>query len=274
VPHPAGEPRRPEGEGGLVASRLGRIEPLRQRVRRDAMGRPRTQLLSALYGLVPAGRYSAHTIEVRGGSPTPANAPEGPLAATQRPRANRLLGFALELRRNQPQTYERAMRRYGDVARRPRRGKRRGRRDRIPADSGGARREQDRRRDRLRRRGREDGGASRGARGHRRDGRSLARFGRPQARSSSTRFEGVAMFKRVPHPVARPQAEQAQRRGHRDAAVKPVPERGARPGVRNGAAARPGMNRQERASFTVYVVLAILVVLFLAATGLLRWLGG
>ena len=82
------------------------------------------------------------------------------------------------------------------------------------------------------------------------------------------------MFRRVPHPVARPQAEQAQRRGHRDAAVRPVTERVARPGVRIGAAARPGMNQQERVSFTVYVVLAILVVLFLAATALLWWLGG
>jgi hypothetical protein len=34
------------------------------------------------------------------------------------------------------------------------------------------------------------------------------------------------------------------------------------------------MNRQERVVFTVYVVLAILVVLFVAATGLLWWLGG
>jgi hypothetical protein len=82
------------------------------------------------------------------------------------------------------------------------------------------------------------------------------------------------MFKRVPHPVARPQAQRAQRQGHPDAAVKPVPERVARPGVRSDAAARPGMNRQERVIFTVYVVLAVLVVLFLAATGLLWWLGG
>jgi hypothetical protein len=39
------------------------------------------------------------------------------------------------------------------------------------------------------------------------------------------------------------------------------------------AAARPEMNRQERVIFTVYVVLGILTVLFLAATGVLSWLG-
>jgi hypothetical protein len=37
--------------------------------------------------------------------------------AAPRPRANRLLGSALELRRNQLRTYERAMREYGDVMR-------------------------------------------------------------------------------------------------------------------------------------------------------------
>jgi hypothetical protein len=82
------------------------------------------------------------------------------------------------------------------------------------------------------------------------------------------------MFKRGPHPVARHEAQQARRQGHPDAAVRPGPERAVRPGVRDDAAARPGMNRQERVSFTVYVVLAILVVLFLAATGLLWWLAG
>jgi hypothetical protein len=34
------------------------------------------------------------------------------------------------------------------------------------------------------------------------------------------------------------------------------------------------MNRHERVIFTLYVVLGILVVLFLAATGVLWWLGG
>jgi hypothetical protein len=33
------------------------------------------------------------------------------------------------------------------------------------------------------------------------------------------------------------------------------------------------MNRRERVIFTVYVVMGILIVLFLAATGLLWWLG-
>jgi hypothetical protein len=63
-----------------------------------------------------AARDSAHTIDLRGGSPTRAYAPECPPAAP-RPRANRLLGFALELRRNQLRTYERAMREDGDVVR-------------------------------------------------------------------------------------------------------------------------------------------------------------
>ena len=40
--------------------------------------------------------------------------PEDP-PAPPRPRASRLLGFALELQRNQLRTYERAMRRYGDT---------------------------------------------------------------------------------------------------------------------------------------------------------------
>jgi hypothetical protein len=40
------------------------------------------------------------------------------------------------------------------------------------------------------------------------------------------------------------------------------------------AATRPEMNRHERVIFTLYVVLGILVVLFLAATGVLWWLGG
>jgi cytochrome P450 len=64
-----------------------------------------------------AARYSADAIDVRGGSPTLAGAPERPPASAPRPRANRLLGFALELRRNQLLTYERAMREYGDVVR-------------------------------------------------------------------------------------------------------------------------------------------------------------
>jgi hypothetical protein len=33
------------------------------------------------------------------------------------------------------------------------------------------------------------------------------------------------------------------------------------------------MNRQERAIFSAYVVMGILIVLFLAATGVVRWLG-
>ena len=43
--------------------------------------------------------------------------PEGRLVLAPRPRGNRLLGFALELQRNQLRTYERAMGEYGDVVR-------------------------------------------------------------------------------------------------------------------------------------------------------------
>jgi hypothetical protein len=34
------------------------------------------------------------------------------------------------------------------------------------------------------------------------------------------------------------------------------------------------MNWQERVIFTVYVALGMLIVLFLSATGVVRWLGG
>jgi cytochrome P450 len=78
---------------------------------------PNTELMAALCGRVSAGRYSAHAIEVRGGSPTLTGALERPRASAPRPRANRLLGFALELGRNQLRTYERVMREYGDVVR-------------------------------------------------------------------------------------------------------------------------------------------------------------
>jgi hypothetical protein len=39
------------------------------------------------------------------------------------------------------------------------------------------------------------------------------------------------------------------------------------------APAKPEMNKQERVTFTAYVVMGILIVLFLVATGLV-WLGG
>jgi cytochrome P450 len=73
--------------------------------------------MAAFYGLVLAAPVAAHAIDSRGGSPPLAGAPGRPLAAAPRPRGNRLLGFALELQRNQLRTYERAMRRYGDVVR-------------------------------------------------------------------------------------------------------------------------------------------------------------
>jgi cytochrome P450 len=73
--------------------------------------------MSPLHGLVTAGCDSAHTSNVRGGSPTVTGLPERPPMLAPRPRANRLLGFALELQRNQLRTYERAMREYGDIVR-------------------------------------------------------------------------------------------------------------------------------------------------------------
>jgi hypothetical protein len=80
------------------------------------------------------------------------------------------------------------------------------------------------------------------------------------------------MSRRVAHRVGRPQAPQTHPQAQLDAAGEPAAERPARPGLRDEA--RPEMNRQERVIFTVYVVLGILVVLFLAATGVLWWLGG
>ena len=46
------------------------------------------------------------------------------------------------------------------------------------------------------------------------------------------------------------------------------------PRARKVAPAKPEMNKQERVTFTAYVVMGILIVLFLAATGAVWWLGG
>jgi hypothetical protein len=78
---------------------------------------------------------------------------------------------------------------------------------------------------------------------------------------------------RVPHPVGRLRAQRPHRQAGLDAAVEPAAERAARPGVQYDAAARPEMNLQERVIFTVYVVMGTLIVAFLAATGVLWWLG-
>lgn len=80
------------------------------------------------------------------------------------------------------------------------------------------------------------------------------------------------MFQRVPHRVARVHTPQAQRQRHLDAAG--LAERAPRPRVGYDACGRPEMNEHERVTFTVYVVLGILVVLFLTATGVMWWLGG
>ena len=79
---------------------------------------------------------------------------------------------------------------------------------------------------------------------------------------------------RGPHRVRRPQAQQAHGPAPLAAVIEPASERAARPRLGRATGARPEMNRQERLSFGVYVVLAILVALFLVATGLLWWLGG
>jgi hypothetical protein len=79
---------------------------------------------------------------------------------------------------------------------------------------------------------------------------------------------------RGPHRVGRRRARQAHEPARLAAAVEPAAERAARPGVGRDAAAGPGMNRRERLIFWVYVLLAIVVVLFLVATGVLWWLGG
>jgi hypothetical protein len=59
------------------------------------------------------------------------------------------------------------------------------------------------------------------------------------------------MPRRVAHQVGRPQAQQPDPQAQRDAAVDPGAERTAPPGLWDGAAARPQINRQERVTFTV-----------------------
>jgi hypothetical protein len=79
---------------------------------------------------------------------------------------------------------------------------------------------------------------------------------------------------RGPHRVRRAKARQAHGPARLAAAIEPAAERAARRGLGRATGAGPGMNRKERLIFGVYVVLAILVVLFLVATGVLWWLGG
>jgi hypothetical protein len=62
-------------------------------------------------------------------------------------------------------------------------------------------------------------------------------------------------------------------RPQRDAAVDAAVERAAPPGLGDKAVTRPEMNRQERVIFNVYIAIGTLIVLFLAATGVVRWLG-
>jgi hypothetical protein len=81
------------------------------------------------------------------------------------------------------------------------------------------------------------------------------------------------MSRRGPRQVRRPQAKPAHGPAQLAATVEPTAKRAARPGLGHDTGARPPMNRQERLISTVYVVLAILVVLFLAAIGVLWWLG-
>lgn len=79
---------------------------------------------------------------------------------------------------------------------------------------------------------------------------------------------------RVAHRVGRLHAQRTHPQGQLDAAVEPAAERAAHPGLVEEAAARPQMNRPERVIFTAYVAMGILIVLFLAATAMVWWLGG
>jgi hypothetical protein len=74
------------------------------------------------------------------------------------------------------------------------------------------------------------------------------------------------MTERVSNRFARPQARQTQ--AH--AAV----ERAARPGAGRDAGTGPELNRRDRVIVTLYVALAVLVVLFVAATAVAWGLGG
>jgi hypothetical protein len=78
---------------------------------------------------------------------------------------------------------------------------------------------------------------------------------------------------RVAHRVGRQQAQQTHPQAQLAAAVEAAAERAAGLGSAEEAAAGPQMNRQERVIFTVYVVMGILIVLFLATTGVAWWLG-
>ena len=82
------------------------------------------------------------------------------------------------------------------------------------------------------------------------------------------------MSERVSHRVGPLQGRHPQRQAQVDSAAELAAGRAARPSRWHDAGAGPDLNRQERVSFTVYVVLGILIVLFLAATGVLWWLGG
>ena len=97
----------------------------------------------------------------------------------------------------------------------------------------------------------------------------------PAARTVAHSDQGAeaTTSKRVAHRVGSPQAQQTHPQAQLDAAVEPAAERAARPGFSDEAASKPGMSRQERAIFTAYVVMGMLIVLFLATTGVLSWLG-
>lgn len=66
---------------------------------------------------------------------------------------------------------------------------------------------------------------------------------------------------------------QAHQDGQRDAALRLAATPAARPRFGYDEAPRPAMNRQERVIFTVYVVIGVLLLVFLLATGVAWWLG-
>ena len=101
---------------------------------------------------------------------------------------------------------------------------------------------------------------------------------RPHLGSQSRTNEVIAGARtaaaaRVPKSRVRGQAQQARKDGHLDNARDLAAEHATRPLSRDAAAPRPEMNRQERVSFIAYVVMGVLVAAFLAAIGVLWWLG-
>ena len=86
--------------------------------------------------------------------------------------------------------------------------------------------------------------------------------------------EAVTASSSPPRPSRpRPLPPLPDAQAQRDAAVDAAVERASPPCPGDKAEGRPDMNRQERVIFTVYIAMGTLIVLFLAATGVVWWLG-